>query len=371
MNHLASALLAVGLLFIPHQALSAGQGADPRSAPRPVSGLVTDVMGQPVAVSAAAQTDARALSPGDRVLAGNVLRTGRDDRVEIVWDRRAFLAVPERTELTIQEQQVGRTDVLLKEGSVHVALAYRAGRPTDMVTVLTPTSRVMTRGGIIEVKVTPPSSDLSFIARMTDAFVRITGSKPAVGTAVPAAPETVTILEGQARIEPLNFPDQSQLIDARSQVRLVAGAVAGMIELPPGKEKGMAIAAMTPQTVTPAPITHRIVDRHVQHALEVERSIQKSAATEQKPDVTNPDVRGAVLPTSLGVPAASPQTGTAATQQTPASIPIPTLPPPPTPTVSSLTPSQSGGINSDKLLKEILRGDDKGNKKGRRGGRDD
>ncbi len=371
MNHLASALLAVGLLFIPHQALSAGQGADPRSAQHPVSGLVTDVMGQPVAVSAASQTDARALSPGDRVLAGDVLRTGRDDRVEIVWDRRAFLAVPERTELTIQEQQVGRTDVLLKEGSVHVALAYRAGRPTDMVTVLTPTSRVMTRGGIIEVGGAPPSSDLSFIARVTEAFVRITGSKPSAATAATVSPEIVTILEGQARIEPLNSPDQSRLIDARSQARLVAGAVVGVIDLPPGKDRTMALAASVPQGTTPATITQLIVGRHVEHALEVERSLPKAAATGQKPDVTNPDLRGAVLPTSLGVPVTSPPAATANTSQS--SIPIPTLSnPSPPPTVSSLAPSQSGGINTDKLLKDILRGDDdRGGRNRRRGERDD
>lgn len=366
MNGPALGILASTVMFLlADPAWTAVPGTDQR----PASGLVTGVIGQPQVESPASVR--RALTPGDRIVAGDLVRTARGDRVEIVWDRRALLAVPELTELSIHEQQVGHTNLLLKEGQVHVALAYRAGRPTDVMTVQTPSSHVITRGGIVEIGVPLPGTHQSFIAKMTEAFVRITGSSPSVGANGSASPEIVTLLEGQARIEPLNAPDRSQLMDAPSQVRLVAGAVAGVIDLPPGANKVMTLAASTPQIATPAPITQLIVGRHVEHALEVERSLPKSAGAEQKPDVTNPDVRGAVLPTSLGVPTTpSPSGGSTATQST---APVPTLPPPSvtTPTISSLAPSQSGGINSDKLLKEILRGDDRGERKGKRGGRDD
>ncbi len=386
-------------------------GAEPASPERQPSGIVTGLVGQPVIALATELKNSqpnRGLNLGDPVPAGRMIRTGQDSRVEIVWEHRALVTVQESSRVGIDESQRGRTEIQLKAGTVRVALAYRAGRPTDFVTIYTPSSRVVTRGGIVEVGVTA-SPRLTAFNRVTNTFVRRTSPRPSA----PEAAETVQILEGQARIEPLGSDARSQLIDARSQVQILGGTVAGIMELPVGMEQAPALEAAAVNRAIPPPIKERMIALHVQHALDVEKSLQSPAAVAEKPDVTQQDLRGTVLSTSLGVPGTVAPQETAGSTQTnvapppapvpnpvpPPIAPIPTPAPPPvvetrttrtpspapipdlarrtpTPDVRTTAPDQSGGLNSNRLMRDIMRGDEgdrgRGDRgRGRRGGRDD
>lgn len=381
--------------------------ADPVRAEQPPGGIVTGLAGQAVTGIAADFRESQrpqGLNLGDAVPPGRTIRTGQDGRVEIVWDHRALVTVQERSRITLDESQTGRTEVHVKEGAVRVALAYRAGRPTDFVTIVTPTSRVITRGGIVEVGI-PASSPSALSSPSTDTLLRRTSPRP-----VTSAPETVRIMEGQARIESLGSDARSQLLDARSQVQIVAGAVAGITELPPGLDKGTTLEASAISRAIPQPIKERMVALHVQHALDVEKSLQQSSApATEKPDVTQQDLRGTVLPTSLGVPSIPAQQDTAgasqqnvAPRQQPVSpppiAPIPTPPPQPNiETRATRTPppapipdlpartaprpdvratDRPREIDGDRFMRDIMRGDegDRGrgdNRRRGRGGRDD
>src|SRR4051794_6179917 len=163
--HLWSAtvrLTFVGLLSFIGTLPAAAAVQDAR--PKPVTGLITGITGIPTAAPVNGQ--ARTLALGDKITMADQLRTQADDSLEVLWDRRAVILVQPQSVVSIQETKTGETHVDLTGGTVRVALAY-GGLLTDLVTVRTPTSRVITRGGIVEVDVLPPTP--SFFSRLGSA----------------------------------------------------------------------------------------------------------------------------------------------------------------------------------------------------------
>lgn len=321
-------------------------------------GLITAVVGSPVRVAPGAT---KPVALGDRVAIADELQTRQDEMLEILWDRHALILVQPQSSLAIREFQAGETEIALRNGGVRVALAY-GGRPMDKVTVETPTSRIFTRGGIMEVDVRPtPPSLLAMVASMF--------STPA--QAVPQRVDTVRVLEGQSGVETLRVKGASEMVEAGYQARLAVGEPIRVAELPQSQGKGAGLAGIDRRQETPRPLTERLVQVHVDHALEVERLLNNttSAAIDQGANKPAPDIKGTIVATSLGIPSASlAQPQPSATS--PVTSPLPTLPPIQPPTVTALAPNQSGGVNSRNLLKEILREQrDKGTKRGR--GRDD
>jgi len=328
--------------------------------PKPVTGLITGITGIPTAAPVNGQ--ARTLALGDKITMADQLRTQADDSLEVLWDRRAVILVQPQSVVSIQETKTGETHVDLTGGTVRVALAY-GGLPTDLVTVRTPTSRVITRGGIVEVDVLPPTP--SFFSRLGSAL-----SRPNTANA-PAMLEGVRVLEGQSSVEPLRSSRPSQLLDTGSHARIAAGTVEQLSELP-AVGKGVGLAATDRRQGTPGPLTTNIVRVHVDHALEVERMMSESSASVAA-TATGPenDVRGTIVATSLGVPATSfgstgvnnpliQGSGGSQTINPTMTSPLPALTAVQTPTVAT-----SGGINSRTIISTVLSDDkNKGKSKG-------
>ncbi len=336
------------------------------------SGVITGLTGAPLLGTVGGAT--RGLSLGDTVAVAEELRTGQDDILEILWDRRSLILIQPQSKVLIHESKTGQTEVSLRGGSVRVALAY-GGRPTDMVTVQTPSSRVFTRGGILEVDVLPPPPSL---------FSRVASAFSKAGAPIGQTPlETVRVLEGQSGIEPLTStsPGQSQMLEAGVQARIAVGMVEQVAELPRNSAKGVGLADTDRRQGTPGPLRQRLVNVHINHALEVERLMSASAPSiDRSGTATGSDLKGAIVATSLGVPTISlAQPGTTSGPVAPVpspgmTSPLPTLPPVQVPTITTLAPGQSGGFNSRNLLKEILDDDDDkggGRNRGRDRDRDD
>jgi hypothetical protein len=329
------------------------------------SGLITGLTGTPLLGTIGGAT--RNLSLGDTVSVAEELRTGQDDILEVLWDRHTLILIRPQSTVLIHEAQAGKPEVLLRDGSLRVVLAY-GGRPDDMVTVQTPSSRVFTRGGIVEVDVVPaPPSLFSHVASVF--------SQPETPIAE-ARLETVRVLEGESGIEPLTGPGQSDMLEAGVQARIAGGLVQQVAALPRQSAKGAGLADTDRRQGTPAALTKLIANVHVNHALEVERQLNAQGPAIDRTETTaaGPDLKGAVVSTSLGVPTFTlTQLGTtsgpvASTPPPTTTSPLPTLPPVQAPTTTTLLPNQSGGGNSRNLLKEFLDDDDKGGKKHR--GRD-
>lgn len=305
------------------------------------SGLITGLTGTPTALGPA-NGAARSLKLGDTVSIAEQLRTQLDDTVEILWDRRAVILMQPQSSLMIHETKPGETHVDLTGGTVRVALAY-GSRPSDMVIVHTPTSRVFTRGGIVEVDVLP--SPPSFLSRVGAMFSR--AESPAIRTPL----EAVRVLEGQSGIEPLQSPGRAQMLDAGVQARIAAGAVEQMSDLPAAPGKGVGLSAADRRQGTPGPLTQSIVRVHINHALEVERLMSATPPSlDQTAKAAGADVKGTIVATSLGVPTTSfsqAQTGLSGSSAPPASPVI-------TPPITTLAPNQSGGANSHSIITTIL-----------------
>ncbi|HSS31366.1 MAG TPA: hypothetical protein VLL06_10140, partial [Nitrospiraceae bacterium] len=287
------------------------------------SGLITGLSGAPVLGSVGGLPRDAVL--GQTVTIADGVTTGPNDRVEILWDRRAVILVQPDSKVLIQESKAGQTDFSLSGGSIRVALAY-GGASTDMVTVQTPSSRVYTRGGIFEVDVRPPMP--SFIARVVSAL-----SPPISHAPV----ETVRVHEGQSGIEPGSAPTPggSHMLEAGVLARIAMGIVEQVEALPKTSAKGLGLAETDRQQATPALLTQRLVNIHVTHAVEVARVMSTPSTTIDETAATpGSTLKGTIVATSLGVPSipnaqAGTTKGVAPGSPPAASVtsPVPTRPP--------------------------------------------
>ncbi len=164
----------------------AQEAPEPLSNPKPAFGLVTNLVGTPVKTRASDPSSMVPLKLGDLISAGDELRTGQGGKLELLWDHRAIVALHHDAQATIGRVQYGQTDVRLHQGTVRIALSYNAGRVTDTLTLRTPLTTVRTRGGIIE-------SMVPGVERQSFCYGLLNG--------IPG--ETIRVLEGTARIEPL------------------------------------------------------------------------------------------------------------------------------------------------------------------------
>lgn len=324
--------------------LTAAEAGMKQAAPAP-AGLVTGVTGSP-SVTEKAAAGSHVLSLGDRLSNEVEVATQEDETVEILWGQRTLIQVHPRTSLTIREKREGQIQLHIPAGSLRVALAY-GGPATDLVSVLTPTGRIFTRGGIVEVDVPRPSP--SFLARVSTAFSG--ADKPAPAALI----ETVKVLEGQSGVEALASPGKSEMLEAGLAAQVVAGVIRQVSNLPSAVDRGLGLAPTDRRQSTPAQLAQRIARVHVDHALEVERLVSVPKPTLDAKDVAaGADLKGAVVATSLGVPAISFAPSSGGTPP-----PGPTAPPMPTfiPPSPGTTPggNQSGGFNSKSILNDVLK----------------
>ena len=328
------------------------------------AGFVTGLIGSPSVIEKTAG-GGRVLSLGDALSNEIEIRTQQDDSVEILWGQRTLIQVQPGTSVTIREKRDGQIQLQLPAGGLRVALAY-GGPTTDIVTVQTPTGRVFTRGGIVEVNVVTASPSL---------LARVSTALSGADTLPPAARiETVKVLEGQSGIEPLASPGKSEMLEAGLAARISGGVIRDVSNMPPSTDRGLGLAATDRRQSTPAQLAQRIARVHVDHALEVERLMGGRTPDTQEVAAAGADLKGAVVATSLGVPTvgftASAPAGSAAPGPT-ATQPMPSFSPPlvaPSPGGGN----QSGGFNSKSILNEVLRDalSDRGRGRNNRG-RDD
>jgi FecR protein len=342
------------------------------------TGLITGFTGAPLLGTADGTT--QDLSLGNTVVAAEELRTGPDDILEIMWDRHAVILLRPQSKVTIQETKPGETVVSLDSGSVRVALAYNSGRPTDIVTVQTPSSRVFTRGGIFEVDVLPSAP--SFLSRVASVF-----SKTGTSTG-PAPLETVRVVEGQSGIEPLtSSSDESPMLEAGVQARIAAGMVQQISEIPRNSSKGLGLADTDRRLGTPRELKQRLVNVHITHALEVERQMSAPRPpTDQSGPSSGSEFKGTIVATSLGIPAPA-QSSTISRPSGPVlqpppsqpvvpvpppgvTSPVPTLPPPQPPAIATPAHGHSKGPHHRHSPKELVDHDDKAGGKQKHKGND-
>jgi hypothetical protein len=346
------------------------------------SGIVSGLNGQAAAVIPGSGAS-RDLRIGDRVAAGEELRVGSGGSLELLWERRALFTLKERSSIALQESKNGSILLHILTGTIRVAYSYNEGHPTDTMKIQTPETTMTLRGGIIEADV--EATGVADQSGRTQAR-RV---KRTVG-------EVLRVIEGQAHIESRSSDGKPILVKAGNEWQSLSGRDGDEIRPTSGHGSRELAAAPSHHHV---PVMQRMVQTHIEHALELERAISKPSRDGNQSDGTA-GVKGAIVATSLGVPLpvvtgsgatitatsvapalpvvpAGAGSGPAAPSATsPAVVPpaiAPVIPSPsiPTPNVTGLTPSQSGGINSLSLLREVIQDISRGgNGNGRGRGRD-
>lgn len=340
---LPSVVLSIGLAGIVTMTYSLmAEGAPSVTGPAP-SGIITGLAGSPSAAGKAA-SGPRHLSLGDMISTEQEVRTRQDDSVEILWSQRALIQVQPHTSVTIEEKKEGQVTLRLSAGRIRVALAYD-GPATDIVTVQTPTGRIFTRGGIMEVDVLSPRPSL---------FSRVSTALSGGDTPPAALIETVRVREGQSGVEALGGSTKSEMLEAGAEARVASGVIQQVSNLPATADRGLGLASTDRRQSTPPELARRIARVHVDHALEVERLTQAAGPPlDGKEVTTGPDLKGTIVATSLGVPAGT-LSGPAMTGSGSPGPSGPTLSPVQSPTVTTLGTNQSGGLNSKSILNEVL-----------------
>ncbi len=311
-------------------------------------GVVMGISGGPVSIVSAGSAS-RTAKVGDLMAVGEQISTAAGAKVRVLWDHRALLTLDEEARLHIQELHHGQTEVRLHKGTVRIALSYDAGRMTDRLTLQTTLARMVSRGGILEATVMG-EEQRSFFARLVNA--------PAL--------ETLRVFEGQARVEPLTGEGKPFSIKTGSEVSLKPGVVSPISELHSASHTLQPLAVSEEHRGPPQPVTRQIVNAHVDIALEVEKELQRTSAAGTEKDLPGATAKGAILPTSTGLPSfpAAQAFAGGSTMGTPSSSPSSPIPSSPilSPPVASpiqgggagAGPAQSGGLNSSGLLKQIL-----------------
>lgn len=306
-------------------------------------GVVIGIVGIPVRIVSPATTSSGVLSVGDVISVGEEVRVGTGEQVTLLWDRRAVLTLSEGARLNVQELHRGQTELVLHQGKVRIALSYNAGRMTDTLTLRTPLARAVSRGGIVEATVVGEERQ-SLLARLVTA----------------PSGDTLRVLEGQARVEPLTGDRKAFPLKAGREVSLRTGMVGSLSEFQESSHILQPLAVREEHRVLPSPLTRQIVGTQVGHALELEQEILQASSVGGEKELRGPSSNGTILATSIGLPvvplsqASSPASVTGTSTGVPAALPPPAVPPVQSAGVGSLGPAQSGGLNSRNLLREIL-----------------
>ena len=297
-------------------------------------GVVIGIVGMPVRIVSPATISGGVLTVGDVISGGDEVRVGTGEQVTLLWDHRAVLTLNEGARMNVQEFHRGQTELLLHQGMARIALSYNAGRMTDTLTLRTPLTRVVSRGGILEATVVGEERQ-SLLARLI--------------TAPPG--DTLRVLEGQARVEPLTGDRKAFSLKAGREVALRAGMVGSLSELQERSRMLQPLAVREEHRVLSSPLTRQIVGTQVGHALELEQEILQASSAGGEKELLGPSTKGTILATSIGLPVVP-------LSQTPSQVSVsgaaPGVPPVQSAGVGSLGPAQSGGLNSRSLLQEIL-----------------
>ena len=320
--------------------------------PRPLSGtghavgMVTGIVGGPVAIKDA-QSASFLLKVGDVIGSGTELRVGKGGKLEVLGDHRAVLTLREESQMKMVEIRHGQTEVRLQHGTLRIALAYNAGRMTDTLMLQTPLAQVVSRGGILEATILG-GEGRSLFDRLVNA--------PSV--------ETLRVLEGAARVEPLAGEAKPFALKAGSQVSLKAGTVIAVSEIERDQRTLPPLHVREEHRTLPNPVMRQIVNAQMGIALEVGKGLEEASAAGSEKELPGTIVKGALLPTSTGLPLIPVAQASAVGGSTsvPAVLSPQVAPPVQSVGAGSLGPAQSGGLNSSGLLQQILNEVGKGRK---------
>ncbi len=335
---------------------------DARVQERAPSGLVTGIDGRVVA-STVGSNQRRDLRAGDAIRPGDELRVGAGSMIEVLWSKRALFSLRDQTVVRLLEVTGGQTPVQILEGNARIAYSYNEGHPTDTLAVMTPEARIVMRGGILEAIV------VSGVHTDDRHLMKFEGKEE--GTREAGRVDVIRIVEGQARVEPASSSTKSLLVKAGHEVRVSRAGTDAPREYK--SDHRHRLAAIASHQEVPQSAVQRIAGIHVDHALELEQGLRKGAEDTKNAQNSDSGVKGVILSTSLGIPvtplqassgsltsgSAPPVNTTVSVAPTtgvgsgPVSVPVPV--PVPIPSASTFVPSQSGGINSASLLREVLK----------------
>ncbi|MDR4496193.1 MAG: FecR domain-containing protein [Nitrospirales bacterium] len=228
-----------------------GWGADPQRGiqvtedrPSVLSGLQGNVRVE----SQSTQSLTREIQFGDTLRQGDQVVTGPQSRAEILVGQQELVTLEENASVRIASESNGIPVVHLQNGSVRLAVAESQLAPNEQVTVQTPSTKAVTRGGVFHVIMGTPNMNSSSPAISQEGGVVLTSYPSPVLAENPDSSLWYQVEEGTVTVE---ANGQSVLVKAGESLEIKGGQLGVPFASLPGTKDSVPLTAMVHHRHTP------------------------------------------------------------------------------------------------------------------------
>ncbi|MGD9850870.1 MAG: FecR domain-containing protein [Nitrospirales bacterium] len=230
---------------------SPGWSADPQrgiqvTGDRPL--VLSGIRGNVQAASLASQSSIRGIQFGDTLQYGDQLVTGPQSRAEILIGQQELVTLEENASVRIFPESHGMPVVHLQNGAVRLAVAESQLALNEQVTVQTPSTKAMTRGGVFHVAMEPQNVHASSPLTNQEGGVVLASYPSSLVAEQPDSFIRYQVEEGTLTVE---ANGQSILVNAGQSVDVVDGQLGVPFATIPGQQSAVPLTAMAHHRETP------------------------------------------------------------------------------------------------------------------------
>lgn len=243
--------LVHGMLAASLFCASPGWGGDPQrgiqvTGDRPL--VLSGLQGNVQAASQASHSSTRGLQFGDTLHYGDQLVTGAQSRAEILIGQQELVALEENASVRISPESDGIPVVHVQSGTVRFAVAESQLASNEQVTVQTPSTKALTRGGVFHVTMGPQNLNASLPLAKQEGGVVLASYPPSLLAQHEDSSIRYQVEEGTLTVE---ANGQSILVNAGQSVDVVGGQLGVPIATIPGQQSVVPLTAMAHHRDTP------------------------------------------------------------------------------------------------------------------------
>ena len=252
MNHKSlSVYLVYGILSVSLFCASPGWSADPQrgiqvTGDRPL--VLSGLQGNLQVKSQATQSSSRGLQFGETLQFGDQLVTGPQSRAEVLIGQQELVTLQENASVQISPESNGMPVVHLQNGTIRLAVAESQLAPNEQVTVQTPSTKALTRGGVFHVIMGSQNVNASLPLRNQEGGVVLASYPSSLVARQEDSSIRYQVEEGTLTVE---ANGQSILVNAGQSVDVVDGNLGVPFSTMPGQQGSVPLTAINQHRETP------------------------------------------------------------------------------------------------------------------------
>lgn len=243
--------LVYGILSASLFCASTGWSADPQrgiqvTVDRPL--VLSGLQGNVRVESQATQSSSRGLQFGETLQYGDQLVTGPQSRAEILIGQQELVTLQENASVQISPESHGMPVIHLQNGAIRLAVAGSKLPTNEQVTVQTPSTKALTRGGVFHVTIGPQNVNASLPLPNQEGGVILASYPSSLAARQQDSSIRYQVVEGTLTVE---ANGQSILVNAGQSVDVVGGQLGIPFASIPGQQSAVPLTAINQHRETP------------------------------------------------------------------------------------------------------------------------